>query len=120
MVWDPYVADDELAAAYASAGAIVYVSATEAFGLPPLEALSYGTPAVLADTPVNRELYGPHAFYVPVPITEAAIAAAMTASMQDVARRAEIRDASRSITERFAWGRYSDRFLAAIDGAQAP
>ena len=38
---------------------------------------------MLADTPVNRELYGPHAFYVPLPITEAAIAAAMRASMHD-------------------------------------
>jgi glycosyltransferase involved in cell wall biosynthesis len=112
--WDPYVDDDELAAAYASAGAIVYVSATEAFGLPPLEALAYGTPGVLADTPINRELYGPHAFYVPVPITEAAIAAAMTASMHDAAHRDAIRTAAPSITARYAWGKYADRFLAAM------
>ena len=112
--WDPYVDDDELVAAYASAGAIVYVSATEAFGLPPLEALSYGTPGVLADTPINRELYGPQAFYVPVPITEAAIAAAMSASMHDTAQREAIRAAAPSITARYAWGKYTDRFLAAM------
>jgi glycosyltransferase involved in cell wall biosynthesis len=112
--WDPYVDDDELAAAYASAGAIVYVSATEAFGLPPLEALSYGTPGVLADTPINRELYGPHAFYVPVPITETAIAAAMTASMHDTGQRDAIRAAAATITARYEWGRYSDRFLTAM------
>ncbi|MGZ6972953.1 MAG: glycosyltransferase [Acidimicrobiia bacterium] len=119
VVWDEYVADDDLAAAYSSAGAIVYVSATEAFGLPPLEALSYGTPAVLADTPVNRELYGPHAFYVPHPITEAAIATTMRASMHDTARREAIRAAAGSITERYAWGRYSDRFLAAMTDLSA-
>ena len=114
VFWDTYVADDELAAAYASADVIVYVSATEAFGFPPLEALTYGTPAVLADTPVNRELYGPHAFYVPLPVTEAGLAAAMRASMHDAARRDEIRAAAPSITEQYAWSRYSDRFLAAM------
>lgn len=117
--WDPYVTDDDLAAAYASAGTIVYVSATEAFGLPPLEALAYGTPAVLADTPVNRELYGPHAFYVSLPITEAAIAEAMTASMHDLAHRDAIRDAAGAITARYGWERYSDRFLAAMSDLSA-
>ena len=118
--WDPYVDDDDLAAAYASADAIVYVSATEAFGLPPLEALSYGTPGVLADTPINREIYGPHAFYVPEPITEAAIAAAMTASMHDSAQREAIATAAPSITARFAWGLYADRFLATMRALSAP
>ena len=118
--WDPYVADDDLAAAYAAAGAIVYVSETEAFGLPPLEALSYRTPAVLADTPVNRELYGEQAFYVPVPVTEAAIASAMRASMHDGARRAAIRASASSITSRYGWSRYSDRFLAAMTELSSP
>jgi hypothetical protein len=114
ITWDPYVEDDDLAAAYAAAGAIVYVSETEAFGLPPLEALSYRTPAVLADTPVNRELYGEQAFYVPVPVTEAAIASAMRDSMHDGARRAAIRASAGSITSRYGWTRYADRFLAAM------
>jgi GT2 family glycosyltransferase/glycosyltransferase involved in cell wall biosynthesis len=119
VFWDEYVSDDDLAAAYASADAIVYVSATEAFGLPPLEALSYGTPAVLADTPVNRELYGSLAFYVPLPVSEDGIAAAMRASMHDTVRRDEIRAAAASITERYAWGRYSDRFLATMEDLSA-
>ena len=80
-----YVEEEELRAAYRSAGAIVDVSDTEGFGLPPLEALTYGTPAVLADTPANRELYGLDVFYVPVPITVAGIAAAMKRSTHDTA-----------------------------------
>lgn len=114
ITWEAFVTDDELAAAYAGADAIVYVSATEAFGLPPLEALAYGTPAVLADTPVNREIYGPHAFYVPVPVTEDGIAATMEASRHDRENRARIAAAAPAITRRFGWHRYAERFLAAM------
>jgi GT2 family glycosyltransferase/glycosyltransferase involved in cell wall biosynthesis len=109
--WDEYVDEEELRAAYRSSTTIVYVSATEGFGLPPLEALTYGTPAVLADTPVNRELYGPHAFYVPVPITVAGIAAAMQRSRHDTAARERIRAAGPSITRRYTWAAHADRFM---------
>ena len=112
----PYVADDDLAAAYASAGAIVYVSETEAFGLPPLEALSYGTPAVLADTPVNRELYGQHGVLRATPRHRSGDRVRRcAASMHDGTRRREaIRASAGSITEPVRWSRYSDRFLAAM------
>ena len=58
------VSDGDLARWYAGARAISYVSWTEAFGLPPLEALTYRVPAILADTPLNRNIYGEHAVYV--------------------------------------------------------
>jgi glycosyltransferase involved in cell wall biosynthesis len=111
---DQSVSDDALAAAYRATGAIVYVSESEAFGLPPFEALTYGTPAVLADTPLNRELYGSLAFYVPTPVTEDGLEAAMTASMHDREQRARIRDGAAAITERYTWARHAERFLSAV------
>ena len=60
-----YVSNEELAELYAGAKALVYVSDREAFGLPPMEALSFGFPPVIADNELGHELFGEYAFYVP-------------------------------------------------------
>ena len=51
---------------YAGCSALVYPSKMEGFGLPPLEAMARRRPAIVADIPVFRELYGPHALFVQV------------------------------------------------------
>ena len=51
-----YVPDDELAALYTGAHALVFPSDDEGFGLPPVEALACGTPVVASDTPAVREV----------------------------------------------------------------
>ena len=58
-----YVKDDELAGLYSEAKALVYVSDREAFGLPPMEALSFGVPPIIADNELGHELFGDYAFY---------------------------------------------------------
>lgn len=50
------LADDQLAYAYTRATCFVFPSHHEGFGLPTLEALSCGTPTVVADTAVSREV----------------------------------------------------------------
>jgi glycosyltransferase involved in cell wall biosynthesis len=50
------VADDELAALYTGAHALVLPSSEEGFGLPAVEALACGTPVVAADSPALREV----------------------------------------------------------------
>jgi glycosyltransferase involved in cell wall biosynthesis len=50
------VTDDELAAIYTGAHALVFPSDDEGFGLPPVEALACGTPVVAFDVPVLREV----------------------------------------------------------------
>ena len=52
------VSDAELDALYAHAVALVQPSWLEGYGLPPLEALARGTPAVVADLPVYDETLG--------------------------------------------------------------
>ncbi|HTV01874.1 MAG TPA: glycosyltransferase family 1 protein [Luteitalea sp.] len=59
-----YVSDQELEAAYASAGAFAFLSSYEGFGLTPLEAMRHHVPVVVMDTPVAREVYGDGARYV--------------------------------------------------------
>ena len=50
------VTDDELAAIYTGAHALVFPSDDEGFGLPPIEALACGTPVAVCDVPALREV----------------------------------------------------------------
>jgi len=52
------VPDDELAAIYSGAHALVFPSDEEGFGLPPVEALACGTPVAACDVPALREVIG--------------------------------------------------------------
>lgn len=113
--WDAaYVPSDELPAAYRGARALVYVSETEGFGLPPLEALSYGTPAVLADTPLNREIYGASAFWVAPGTGVRGIEEAMRRSLDDTDARARIRAESAAVVTRYSWTAHARRWLDAM------
>ena len=108
--WRQSVNDRELSAAYAGAEALVYVSDTEAFGLPPLEALLHGTPAVVADTPVTREVFGPYAFYAPhTDVT--GITDVLRTALCDRRLRSRIIAARSSIGNRYTWSGFADRFL---------
>ena len=58
-----HISEENLEELYKNARLFVYVSDTEAFGLPPLEALAWGVRPVVADTDVSHELFGNDAIY---------------------------------------------------------
>lgn len=58
------VPDDDLAAIYSGARALVFPSDDEGFGLPPVEALACGTPVVACDVPALREVLADRATFV--------------------------------------------------------
>ena len=65
IVWIDNVPDSQLAALYAHAHALVYVSSYEGFGLPPLEAAASGTSFLIAsDLPPLRQSLGEGATFV--------------------------------------------------------
>jgi glycosyltransferase involved in cell wall biosynthesis len=68
--------DDELAAIYSGAHALVFPSDDEGFGLPPVEALACGTPVVASDVPALREVLDGRATLREVADVEGLIAAA--------------------------------------------
>jgi len=74
------VDDDELAALYTGARALVVSAEQAGFGLPAVEALSCGTPVAAADGPALREVLGDRATFVP---------AGDMAALIDAAQRAE-------------------------------
>jgi glycosyltransferase involved in cell wall biosynthesis len=73
------VSDDELAAIYSGAHALVFPSDDEGFGLPPVEALACGTPVAACDVPAMREVLEGHAILRSVEDMDGLIAAAESA-----------------------------------------
>lgn len=73
------VDDDQLAAIYTGAHALVSPSSDSGFGLPLVEALACGTPVVASDVPAVREVLGDRATLRPVEDIEGLIAAAESA-----------------------------------------
>ncbi len=73
------VNDEELAAIYTGAHALVFPSDDEGFGLPPVEALACGTPVVASDVPVMREVLNGRAVLTDVNDLDGLIRAAETA-----------------------------------------
>lgn len=65
-----YQSDARMAALMRNAKALVFPSLYEGFGIPPLEALAYGIPAIVADIPVMREIFGDSVHYLDVNDTE--------------------------------------------------
>jgi glycosyltransferase involved in cell wall biosynthesis len=73
------VSDDELAAIYTCAHALVFPSDDEGFGLPPVEALACGTPVAASDVPALREVLSGRAILTAVNDLDGLIAAAESA-----------------------------------------
>src|SRR5512142_901090 len=74
------VTDDELAAIYTGAHALVFPSDDEGFGLPPIEALACGTPVAASDVPALREVLDGRATLIDVDDLAGLIAAAEAAT----------------------------------------
>jgi alpha-1,3-rhamnosyl/mannosyltransferase len=74
------LADDELAAIYSGAHALVFPSEDEGFGLPPVEALACGTPVAASDLPALREVLEGRAILRSVDDLDGLVAAAEAAN----------------------------------------
>lgn len=59
-----YVSDGEAKALMKNSKAFLYPSLYEGFGIPPLEALSTGTKAILSDIPCLKEVFGEYVYYI--------------------------------------------------------
>jgi len=73
------VSDDQLAALYTGAHALVFPSDEEGFGLPPIEALACGTPVATCDVPALRETLGDRAAIADIDDIDGLVAAAEAA-----------------------------------------
>jgi GT2 family glycosyltransferase len=119
VIWAERVTDDELASAYAGARLLIYVSDMEAFGLPPLEALSYRVPSVVMDAPVHRELLGEHAFYTASAVPSD-LARVIEQGLTDETHRAKIVHAAKTIVSRYTWNEHALRMLRIVEDILHP
>ena len=96
------VTDEALPGVYAQALAFVFPSRHEGFGLPTLEAMASGIPAVLADSSSHPEVGGEVARYFP-PGDAAALATVLEELVGDEELRAELGKAGVVRAAGFTW-----------------
>ncbi len=105
-----YFPDEQLPALYAGAEALLYLSLSEGFGLPPLEAMACATPVIAADRGALPETTGQAALLVS-PDDPQEIAAAMgRLFLQKNFRNSKIEE-GKKWTREFDWNRTASRYL---------
>ena len=116
------VNDGALASLYRGALALCFPSVAEGFGLPVLEALAEGTPALVSDLPVLREVAGSAAVFV-----EPGSAAQWAEAIEAIASSAQLTDrlnlAGPRRASEFTWERTASATLRAYElalGSGAP
>ena len=113
-----FVSEDELVTLYRTAEALVMSSTYEGFGLPVLEAMSFGTPVICARASSLPEVGGDAAEWVE-PDDDAQAARAISRLLSDPGVKASMRAASLVQAARFSWDQTARQTLAAFDDAIA-
>lgn len=96
------VSEELLPALYAEAEWFVYLSLYEGFGLPPLEALACGTPVIVSDIPVLREVTADASIRV-APDDADAVAEALLLAAEDSASRKRMAARGLQQAAKFDW-----------------
>jgi glycosyltransferase involved in cell wall biosynthesis len=99
-----FVPDQTLAILYRLAGVFVFPSLYEGFGLPPLEAMSSGTPVVTSNVSSLPEVVGDAALLID-PYDSQAIADAMRRVLSEPALREDLRRRGFERVRHFSWER---------------
>jgi len=110
LVFHDGASDEEYRDVLLGATAVVTASRAEGFGIPLVEGMALGTPAVVSDIPIFREIGGDAALYVD-PESPSSIAAAVRRLEGEWAERsaASVRQASR-----FSWAASAEVLLALL------
>jgi glycosyltransferase involved in cell wall biosynthesis len=112
-----YVTDGELRALYENAIALVFPSLYEGFGLPPLEAMACGCPAVVANVASMPEVCGNAVLYCdPLDPDDMARQIVM---IGDPGVRNELRNRGIARARCFTWKRSAETLVTLLDGVQS-
>ncbi len=113
-----FVADADLSPLYSGALAFVYPSLYEGFGLPPLEAMQCGTPAITSNTSSLPEVVGEAGIMVD-PRDADTLCQAMLRLYRDGDLRAELARRSLERANLFTWERTAELTISAYRSALA-
>jgi glycosyltransferase involved in cell wall biosynthesis len=99
-----FVPEQDLCLWYNAAGAFVYPSLFEGFGLPVLEAMASGTPVICSDAPSLQEVAADAALIVPAQ-DQPALQDAFERLFSEQGLAAQLRERGTRQAERFSWQR---------------
>jgi glycosyltransferase involved in cell wall biosynthesis len=111
-----HVDDATLAALYRACAVLVYPSRYEGFGLPVLEAMSYGAPVIASAAAGIPEAGGDAALYVP-PDDAAALAQALRRVTENAELAAAMRERGYARAREMPWRKTAERTLAVLEAA---
>ncbi len=110
VIFTGYVTDAELAGLYKKASLYVFPSLSEGFGLPALEAMSYGVPVASSNATCLPEVAGEAAEYFD-PKDEAEMAKVMAALLADKDRQQALVEREHKQVEKFSWASTAELIL---------
>ncbi|MEQ8765513.1 MAG: glycosyltransferase family 1 protein [Planctomycetota bacterium] len=108
------VSDDTLRDLYANAEALIMPSLSEGFGLPPLEAMAAGCPAIVSDRASLPEIAGDAALIID-PTDPGSLGAALLRLRQDTPLRESLKAAGLARARSFRWRRAAEAVLETYD-----
>jgi glycosyltransferase involved in cell wall biosynthesis len=111
-------ATETLAALYAGAAVFAFPSWVEGFGIPLLEAMTYGAPIVASDRGAIPEVAGDAAHFVDAE-DDAALAERLQQVAGDAAEADRLRRAGAARVAEFTWRRSAEQTLASLRRAHA-
>jgi alpha-1,3-rhamnosyl/mannosyltransferase len=111
----PHVEDDELLCLYKAAGAFVFLSEYEGFGLTALEAMASGAPVISSRTSSIPEVVGDAAVLVSDPADAAEVSHAISAVSRATERRAEMVRRGRRRASAFSWRRCANETMGVLE-----
>ena len=115
IVTMPFLEREVLAALYRRAAIVLLPSDAEGFGLPVIEAMACGTPVIVSDIPVLREVAAESAVYCPVGDVDAwckTLVAMLHERDADSTRWEKRRTEVMRRASHFTWTEYADRCAA--------
>jgi len=105
------VSDDELFELYREAKLLIYVSSSEAFGLPPVEVLAAQTAPVVADNNLTHEIFGDNALFVKNPNDPKSIADVIKRGLTNHDLVEKIILNRNEVLSKYTWKKYTDKML---------
>lgn len=103
-----FVPDEDLPYLYSGAELFVFPSTYEGFGLPVIEAMSYGIPVVTSKTSSLPEIAGDAGFLVD-PNSPESIAQGLISVLSDENLQAKMKQAGRLQAQKFSWQRTAEQ-----------
>lgn len=105
---------DQLASEFKNARCFAFMSVCESFGIPPLEAMSFGTPVVSSDCCAMPEVLGDAAAYVPMDNTEQ-LRDVLRKALTDAALAESMRAKGFERFRQFRWKQTVGKMLQVLD-----